>query len=70
MPYKNKEIQKEYLREWGEEHREESRWRLNIWRKENAERDKQLNHECYMRNGKFYLAVNKLQRKLDKEEII
>jgi len=70
MPYKNKELQKEYLREWGEEHREEGRWRLSVWRKGNVERNKQINHEYYMLNKNFCSAVNNIKRKLDKEELI
>jgi len=70
MPYKNKETQKKYMREWGDDHREEGRWRLSLWRKENEEQNKKINYESYTRNKEFYYALRKLKRKLDKEEII
>lgn len=69
MPYKNKEIQTWVLKEWREAHKEDLRWALQVWRESNREQMRKLNRKSYKRNKKFYSAVKKLKRKLEKEEI-
>ena len=64
MPYKNKEIQKRYEKEWRIEHSEDMKWEYILWVENNRERRNKLNKEYRERNKNYINALKRLKTKL------
>ena len=64
IAYKNKEMQKIYLRKWYEEHKEEKAWFNTLWREENRERKLALDKKSKDKNKHLYNCLKRLKRKL------
>ena len=65
MPYKNKEIQKKFLKNWREEHKEEIKWDYQVWVENNREK-RRITQRRYKEKHKNYInALKRLKRKLN-----
>jgi len=65
MPYKNREIQKQFLKDWREDHKEEIKWEYMLWVENNRERRNEINREYRKRHKDYLNTLSKLKRKLN-----
>lgn len=66
MPYANKEIQKQYNREWEEKNKENRIWSNFLWHKDHQEYKNQLDRESRERHKAFYNWLSRFKRRLKK----
>jgi len=69
MPYKNKNVEREYKRLWAKKNKENIYWAHTLWREQNNERKNELDRQSWTRHKDFYNCINRLKRKLEGAEI-
>jgi len=65
MPYKNRRIQLQYLKQWREDHPEETKWDYMIWVENNREKRRKSIKQYKEKNKNYINALNRLKRKLN-----
>ena len=65
MPYKNKDIQKRYEKEWRIEHSEDMKWQYMNWVENNRDKRNEINRKCWENNKDYYNALRRLKTKLN-----
>ena len=63
MPYKNRQTQLAYLKEYRDLHREDAWWSQKLWKENNLDRKRALDKKSYLKHKKFYSTINKLKRR-------
>ena len=66
MPYKNRNEQLHYLKEYRETHKEDAWWAQSLWREDNRERKRALDKKSRLKNKSYYNCLARLRRKFKK----
>lgn len=64
MPYKDKNVQRQWKREWSERNKEDLYWKNSLWRENNKDRKNELDRLSWDRHKDYYNWVKRFQRKL------
>jgi hypothetical protein len=65
LPYKNRNIQLNYLKEWREDHKENIQWDYKVWVENNRDKRYEINKRYEEKNKDYINALKRLKRKLN-----
>ena len=64
MPYKDKEQQKKYQKQWEEKNRENRTWAGYLWHKDHQEHKNELDRKSWQRHKDYHNWVRRFTTKL------
>ena len=64
MPYKNKEMQKLFVKNWKEEHAEDMKWSFRLWVESHREQKQMLDAKSRKKHQEYYNWLARFKRML------